>query len=42
MSDSAYARSGALPAWYMTLRSYLTLLAILSMLTTTAFFLHRE
>ena len=42
MSDSAYARNGSLPAWYMTLRGYLTTIAILSMLSTSLFFLMRD
>jgi len=42
MSDRAYSRTGALPAWYMTLRGYLTSIAGLSMLATTAYFLFKD
>ena len=42
MSDSAYGRNGSLPPWYMTLRGYLTTIAIFSMLSTSVFFLMRD
>ncbi len=38
LSDRSYARLGSLPSWYMALRGYLTTLATLSMLSTTAFY----
>ncbi|GIL62766.1 hypothetical protein Vafri_16934 [Volvox africanus] len=42
LSDASYFRSGYLPSWYMSLRGYLTLLAIASMLSTTAYYLKRD
>ena len=38
------APSGPLPSWcrYITLRGYLTIISVLSMLATTAFFLARD
>ncbi|GIL84288.1 hypothetical protein Vretimale_15932 [Volvox reticuliferus] len=42
LSDASYFRSGYLPSWYMSLRGYLTLLAIVSMLSTTAYYLKRD
>jgi hypothetical protein len=42
MSDSAYAKNGSLPPWYMTLRGYLTSISVLCMLTTAAWFLSRD
>ncbi|EFJ51469.1 hypothetical protein VOLCADRAFT_87803 [Volvox carteri f. nagariensis] len=42
ISDAAYYRSGYLPSWYMSLRGYLTLLALCSMLATTGHYLKRD
>ena len=42
MSDRAYGKSGSLPAWYMTLRGYLSTIAGLSLLATTVFFLAQD
>ncbi len=38
LSDASYYRAGVLPRWYATLRGYLTTLAMLSMLSTTAYY----
>ena len=42
MSDRAYGKTGSLPAWYMTLRGYLSTIAGLSLLATTVFFLAQD
>ncbi|KAG1674417.1 hypothetical protein FOA52_012944 [Chlamydomonas sp. UWO 241] len=42
MSDRAYASTGSLPPWYLTLRGYLTVTATLSMLATSTYFLARD
>ncbi|KAG2496668.1 hypothetical protein HYH03_005488 [Edaphochlamys debaryana] len=42
MSDLSYYNSGILPSWYMTLRGYLTLLAMVSMLATTAYYFRQD
>jgi len=42
ISDRSYNRIGALPKWYMSLRGYLTTLAISSMLATTAYYLAQD
>jgi hypothetical protein len=42
LSDASYFRAGYLPSWYMSLRGYLTLIAIASMLSTTAYYLKRD
>ncbi|KAG2453417.1 hypothetical protein HYH02_001640 [Chlamydomonas schloesseri] len=42
LSDSSYFKHGYLPAWYMSLRGYLTVLAMLSMLSTTTYYLKRD
>ncbi|KAG2438716.1 hypothetical protein HXX76_005262 [Chlamydomonas incerta] len=42
MSDSSYFKHGYLPAWYMSLRGYLTVLSMMSMLATTTYYLKRD
>ncbi|PNH11221.1 hypothetical protein TSOC_001959 [Tetrabaena socialis] len=42
LSDASYFRAGYLPRWYMSLRSYLTLLAVAGMLSTTAHYFKRD
>eukprot|EP00198_Chlamydomonas_reinhardtii_P003589 XP_001692925.1 predicted protein [Chlamydomonas reinhardtii] len=42
LSDSSYFKHGYLPAWYMSLRGYLTVLAMMSMLATTTYYLKRD
>jgi len=39
LSDKSYARLGYIPSWYMTLRGWLTLLAMTGMLSTTAHYI---
>jgi len=40
--DKRFARRGLLPHWYMGLRLPLTLAASFGMLTTAAYFYHKE
>ncbi|KXZ51259.1 hypothetical protein GPECTOR_13g746 [Gonium pectorale] len=42
LSDSSYFRLGYLPSWYMSLRGFLTLLAVTGMLSTTAYYFGRD
>jgi len=42
LSDRSYARLGSLPPWYMTLRGWLTLLAVMGCLSTTAYYLGKD
>ncbi|GFR44044.1 hypothetical protein Agub_g5204, partial [Astrephomene gubernaculifera] len=42
LSDASYYRSGHLPAWFMSLRGYCTLLAMAGMLSTTAYYFKKD
>ncbi|MEW5299458.1 MAG: hypothetical protein WDW36_002473 [Sanguina aurantia] len=42
LSDSNFAKSGHVPGWYHTMRGYLTILSILSLLATAVHYLMKD
>lgn len=42
LSDRSYSRMGAVPAWYLTLRNWLTPLAMVSTLSTVMYLVSKD